>query len=489
MKNKSFLSLLFWALFLVAIGSACQTESDIEVDPPLSTTVAINLEATSTSTVIPTATSTLTPTPLPSATPTVAPTATPSPTPTPITPEFANLQLALDYDKVSSELLSPQNYFPAGVSYLAAVFDYTVPSQSTLNWHIYKSKQTSEASGSFNLTAGQGYKGFVMELSEGLDEGTYQLALELDGQIVLSQPFEVYWNPTIWPISIGLEANSRGEIIGKGTRFPATTESLFASYPTINFLVGDEILAEWFVNGEKLGEQRLVWSNREWSTGIQANRINNQLEPDAPLPLGQYELLIFVNGIPKQCQTFEIVESTASNSGEDSASNQDEGCTNFVAEPSPRIPSSTNESDPWSRYEARTLTELDTLTSSAIDSGSQQNALYLEMSPDYQYPSRVRVIFTGDFRATSGLRLEGIKIWLATFAPQLTAEEAALIFGQEVRIIEENQEYWLPVQNVLVPLMEQELAVGDEFEVLITWMGATITNNQIERIYLVNAFE
>ena len=111
------------------------------------------------------------------------------------------------------------------------------------------------------------------------------------------------------------------------------------------------------------------------------------------------------------------------------------------------------------------------------------------MSPDYQYPSRVRVIFTGDFRATSGLRLEGIKIWLATFAPQLTAEEAALIFGQEVRVIEENQEYWLPVQNVLVPLMEQELAVGDEFEVLITWMGATITNSQIERIYLVNAFE
>ena len=82
MKNKSFLSLLFWALFLVAIGSACQTESDIEVDPPLSTTVAINLEATSTSTVIPTATSTLTPTPLPSATPTVAPTDTPSPTAT-----------------------------------------------------------------------------------------------------------------------------------------------------------------------------------------------------------------------------------------------------------------------------------------------------------------------------------------------------------------------------------------------------------------------
>jgi hypothetical protein len=295
----------------------------------------------------------------------------------------------------------------------------------------------------------------------------------------------VYWNPTIWPISIGSQANAMGEIIGKGTRFPARIESLFASYPTINFLVGDELLVEWFVDGEKLGEHRYVWTNREWSTGIHANRIDNQVEPDNPLPVGQYELFVLVNGIPKQCQAFEIVESTTSNS----ASNQTEGCSNFVAEPSPRVPSTTDEPDTWGRYETRTLVQLDTLTSALLGDMTQENAVYLETSPDYQYPSRVRVIFTGDFRDTSDLRLEGIKMWMATFAPQLTAEEVTLVFGQEMRVIEENQEYWLPVQNVLIPLMEQELTVGDEFEVLIIWMGAIITNNQIERIYLVNAFE
>ena len=66
MKNESFLSLLFWAFFVLAIGSACQTESDIEVAPPISTSVAINLEA-------------ILPSPLPTSTHTYQPTITPLP--------------------------------------------------------------------------------------------------------------------------------------------------------------------------------------------------------------------------------------------------------------------------------------------------------------------------------------------------------------------------------------------------------------------------
>lgn len=484
MRTKIDLSYLFFIFSFVLI-SACNSSPEITATKSVGT-VAIATESwteTPTRTITPTATPTVTPSPTPSPLPTFTSTPLPTPTATPILSQFVNLTLALDYDQDSFAPLSAQDYFPLGVSFIAAVFDYQVASWTNLDWKVYGGDGTIQAAGIARLNPREGKKAFVMRPEMGLDEGSYELVLELNGEVVLAKQFDVYWNPTVWPVSVGTSINPNYSVANENDRFLFGTESLFASYPTINFLVGDEILTEWFVNGEKLGEHRFIWDNSDWSTGIHVNKIDNQVEPENPLPIGRYELFVFVNEKPKQCKAFEIVESNSS-SPEDNVGAQMTGCSMFVSEPAE--PSSQNS---WERYQARSFHELDALTDEIMSDITGEKTVYLEMSPEYQYPSRVQVTFTGNFRDTPESKLEWIKVWMSTFAPGLTADEVAEIFAQEGLFTEGSTEYWLPIQNLLIPIMEEELSAGDTVDLLVVWIGATVDSEQIDRIYLVNAFE
>ena len=486
MRNKICLP-HFLFIFSLVLMAACSSSPEISV-VETSVTIAVATESW-TKTPVPTMTSSTTPTIISS--PTVLPsptfTSTPEPTPTetPILPEFTNLTLALDYNQDSLEPKSSQDYFPLGVSYMAVVFDYRVPSWTKLDWYIYGSDGVIEASGIASLSAGEDKMAFIVRPETGLDGGSYELIFELDGQPVLEKQFDVYWNPTIWPITIGTDVYDDYTVANEDNKFSYGTEFLYATYPTINFLIDDKIFVEWFVNDEKLGEHQYIWDNSKWSSGVHVNKIDNQVEPDNPLPVGIYEMFIYVNGKPKQCKAFKIIEENATSSDNVNALEPMLECETFTSEPS-----EVDSSSPWDRYEVRTFSELDDLVAGAIQfDTSQEKVVYLEMSPDFQYPSRVEVVFTGDFRDTPESKLEWIKLWMATFAPELTAEEVAELFAQEGLFKEDSKEYWLPIQNALIPIMEDELSPGDKVDLLVTWMGATIDSGQIDKIYLVNAFK
>jgi hypothetical protein len=483
MISKTHIPYYILLLLVLVLISACNT---IQAPPVTSTPEEI---IASTHTPLPTATSTATSLPTPSQTPSATPspsttpTQTPSPTATPKPPEFSNLILALDYNQVSNEPLSPRDYFPLGVSYIAAVLDYNVQGWNKLDWVIYDVDEKKISSGITGLTTGEGKHAFIMRPEKGLDEGNYELILKLDDETVLSHSFDVFWTPTLWPISIGKGVYQTGEAGDIGESFPFGVEYLAASYPTINFQVGDELYAEWFVDGEKLGEHQYTWDNSEWSTGIHANAIENQTESGSPLPIGDYEIIVSVNGIPAQCKAFTIVDS-------DSAPN--EAVTIEPSDLCQAINDQTNglqSSNTWDRYQPRTFAELDTLTGEIIDTSTEGKAIYLEQSPDYQYPSRISVQFTGSYRDTPKDKLEWITAWMFNQAPQLSKAEVESLFGQEALFTESSTEYWLPVQNTLIPIMEEELTPGDEIELLVVWMGAVVESGEIDRIYLVNAFE
>jgi hypothetical protein len=280
---------------------------------------------------------------------------------------------------------------------------------------------------------------------------------------------------------MGENAYQTGEVINISERFPFGTEVVFASYPTINFHVGDEIFAEWFVDGEKLGEHHYVWDNPDWSTGVHANVVDNQVESGKPLPIGNYELFVFVNDTPKQCKAFAIIDSSQSTNNT-SLSGSVPGCETFEEA---TIVSSQGS---WDRYQSRTLSELAVLTEELV-AGLEEGNIYLEVSPDYQYPSRVPAIFMGSFQDTPELKLFVITTWMRTFAPNMTEDEVVELFSKEVLIREGTKEYWLPIQNSLIPIMEEELSAGDEIELLLVWIGAITEAENINRIYLVNAFE
>jgi hypothetical protein len=145
-------------------------------------------------------------------------------------------------------------------------------------------------------------------------------------------------------------------------------------------------------------------------------------------------------------------------------------------------------SSSWERYAPRTLAEIVEETASFLDAGSSdQTAMYLEVDPQYQFPSQVSVIYTGEFRDTSLQRLGLIGIWAGSTGVG-TAEGLMDIFAQEMLVTEGESEYWLPVQTQLIPYMEDELTAGDEVTLFILWLGAIMQSGEIDRVYLVNNF-
>lgn len=472
--------LLTFLLFFVA---ACSSASETAVnETPESVAAATDLWTnTPTPTIEPSPTATFTPLPTSTATP------SPTPTETPFAAQFSNLTLALDYDQKSLEPISPRDYFPLGVTYIAAVFDYLLPDTTNVYWSIYGENGDVADTGVVNLNARADREGFIIRPEEGLDQGQYELVFELGDEVVLSTQFDVFWEPTIWPLMIHTDPNANYKATNTYEQFVFGTEHVYSTFPAINFQIDDVIFVEWFVDGEKLGERQLVWDNAEWSTGIHGSKIDNQLVPEDPLPVGKYEAVIYVNDVPKQCKAFEIVKSITDLSEDADVAGEGPGCENFVAEVAE--PGVSDSDGTWDRYQVRTFRELDELTDEVISETTNQDIVYLEMSPDYQYPSRVNVTFTGELRDTSEAKLEWIKVWLATFAPNLTPEEVEEIFAQEGLFLEDSVEYWLPIQSSLIPIMEDELTSGDKIDLLLLWMGATTNSEQVDRIYLVNAFE
>lgn len=114
--------------------------------------------------------------------------------------------------------------------------------------------------------------------------------------------------------------------------------------------------------------------------------------------------------------------------------------------------------------------------------------MYLEFSEEYQYPSRVRVIYSGEFREISPERKFALQQWFQVFVPDI-ADQLIPLFQHEVLVREGYDEYWMPVQEPLIPYMEIELAAEGKATMFVVWMGAIIPGpEEVERIYLINEF-
>jgi hypothetical protein len=69
--------------------------------------------------------------------------------------------------------------------------------------------------------------------------------------------------------------------------------------------------------------------------------------------------------------------------------------------------------------------------------------------------------------------------------------EAANRFTTEMLFIEDGVEFWLPVQNVLLPHLRKELRKGESITIFANWIGITYPGQGGKRthVFLVNEFE
>jgi hypothetical protein len=97
-------------------------------------------------------------------------------------------------------------------------------------------------------------------------------------------------------------------------------------------------------------------------------------------------------------------------------------------------------------------------------------------------PYRVEVVFSGRFRDILPARALFIELWLKSngLDPALKSQ-----FYTEMRVMEGQTEYWLPVQKTLVPHLKKECAKSKPVTLFVVWPGKT----GADWVFLVNEFD
>ena len=147
-------------------------------------------------------------------------------------------------------------------------------------------------------------------------------------------------------------------------------------------------------------------------------------------------------------------------------------------------PSSTPASG-WERYQPRTLQEI--IAANQSDAHDlYENSIFINFGDPY--PSRVEMIYTGQFREISPSKQLLALTWGQSFFSSLSPTQLADLFAQEGLFTENGVEYWLPVQTQLIPYMQDELTEGEPVTLLLVWVGITNWGGVIEWVFLVNNF-
>ena len=94
----------------------------------------------------------------------------------------------------------------------------------------------------------------------------------------------------------------------------------------------------------------------------------------------------------------------------------------------------------------------------------------------------VHVEFGGEIRPLSDNARSAIAEWV--FSMQLSTDIAEL-FHAEALFYEDGTEHWLPIQQQLVPHLEEEVAAGNSAVLYILWIGYEAPT----WIFLINEFQ
>jgi len=97
-----------------------------------------------------------------------------------------------------------------------------------------------------------------------------------------------------------------------------------------------------------------------------------------------------------------------------------------------------------------------------------------------EIPIRSTAAYSGQFRAIP----EDSRRLIAAWAESFNIPGMPQAFQRELKVVEAGREYWVPVQEVLVPAMNRELQPGEEIELFIIYIGQLAGRH----IFLVNEF-
>lgn len=134
----------------------------------------------------------------------------------------------------------------------------------------------------------------------------------------------------------------------------------------------------------------------------------------------------------------------------------------------------------WARYKPGKLS--DVIREHSSSAGSHDKGVDLGSDP-----VRARVTYTGQSRPTLAIKRRFITFYMEALGTPHFAKK----FELEMLFIESGVEFWLPVQDVLVPYFKRELRQGESVTLLANWIGMTYPEQGESGLHviLVNEFE
>ena len=134
----------------------------------------------------------------------------------------------------------------------------------------------------------------------------------------------------------------------------------------------------------------------------------------------------------------------------------------------------------WARYRPGKLSNIIRAHSDPSDSHDKG----MDLGSD---PVRAHATYTGRSRPTSAAKQRFILFYMES----LGTPEAAKKFGTEMLFVEGGAEFWLPVQDVLLPYFGKELHEGEGVTLFADWIGITYPAQEGSRlhVFLVNEFQ
>lgn len=124
----------------------------------------------------------------------------------------------------------------------------------------------------------------------------------------------------------------------------------------------------------------------------------------------------------------------------------------------------------FSRYQPRMLKEL-------ISEYKPQPGLIIARD----VPIRPQVTYSGEFRDLP----EDSRRLIAGWAESFNVEEVTQVFRWELKVVEAGRDYWVPVQEGLVPAMKRELRPWETITLFVIYIGQVDGRH----LFLVNAFD
>lgn len=146
---------------------------------------------------------------------------------------------------------------------------------------------------------------------EPLEQGIYRVELHMDGELGATSDVWLLGGGTnngglFGPITFGDGQDENGQATNPGTEFPDPTFELYGVWEYEGMNDGVSWNVQWLLDGELIVDQDGIWEGGEsgtWSAYL-------YMTDGSPLPVGEYELQLSIEGTPVQTATATIGDVT-----------------------------------------------------------------------------------------------------------------------------------------------------------------------------------